>query len=148
MSNKLVNNTSKIDFDDLEQRINTALINRSDKCFTPFIAPVPDYFGLSLTQLLDLRDQPFIEACFCTILGREADQDSIDHYLNKLRKGYDPRAIIAFLRYSKEGRRRFDKEDHSLPSLRKYLVFSLPIIGKLVVKGLPFYRKWRQRRLF
>lgn len=148
MINKLAHNTDKIDFSDLESRINNALVATSDKSFTTFIAPTPSYFNLSLEQLLDLRNQQFIEACFCTILGRKADQDSINHYLKKLQKGYDPRAIIAFLRYSKEGRLRFENDDHSLPSLRKYQVFSLPIIGKLVVRMLPLYRKLRQRRLF
>lgn len=148
MTNKLANNTVKIDFADLEARINNALVTTSDKSFTTFIAPTPNYFNLSLEQLLDLRDQQFIEACFCTILGREADLNSINHYLKKLQKGYDPRAIIAFLRYSQEGRLRFKNEDHSLPSLRKYQVFSLPVVGKLVVRMLPLYRKLRQRRLF
>lgn len=148
MTNKLAHNTDNIDFSDLESRINNTLVTTSAKSLATFIAPTPNYFNLSLEQLLDLRNQPFIEACFCTILGREADLDSINHYLKKLQKGYDPRAIIVFLRYSKEGRLRFENEDHFLPSLCKYQVFSLPIIGKLVVRMLPLYRKLRQRRLF
>jgi len=148
VTKKLANNTVQIDFPDLELRINNALMNRSYKSFTPFTAPTPSSFNLPLNELLKFRDQQFIEACFYRILGREADQESIDRYLKKLHKGYDPRFIFAVLRYSKEGKRRFEKSDRSLPSLRKYQVLSLPIIGRLVVKILPLYQGMRQRRLF
>lgn len=148
MTNKLTINTKKIDFPDLELRIHNAVVNISNEGFTAFTTPMPSYFDLSLVQLLNLRDQDFIEACFCRILGREADRESIDHYLRKLQKGYDPRSIIAFLRYSEEGEQRFGNADHSLPSLRKYQLFGLPVIGKLVAKLFVFYQKIRHFRLF
>jgi len=145
MANKLINNTQKIDFNMLESRINKALIAKDSAPIISFKPPAPNYFNLPLGQLLSLQDQQFIEACFCTILGREADQESVNHYLKKLQQGYHPWSIIAFLRYSKEGKIRFKDNDHQLPSLSKYRLFSLPIVGKLIVKLLPLYRKLRQR---
>ncbi|MFT2099744.1 DUF4214 domain-containing protein [Marinomonas sp. 2405UD66-6] len=141
MSNKLVHNTEVIDFDDLALRIDNAVLKTQDEDFKAFVEPMPSSFKLSLEQLLSLQDQLFVEACFCRILGREADEGSINHYLRKLKKGYDPRAIIAFLRYSEEGKQRFEDSDQGLPSLRKYRVFALPMIGQLVTIIFALYKK-------
>jgi hypothetical protein len=145
MNKRLLNNNSNIDFSSLEARIENTLQNKTYSTMKMFETPKANYFNLSIIQLLSFKNEEFVEACFCTILGRESDKGSLNHYLNKMDQGYDPRAIIAFLRYSMEGKNRFKDNNHNLPSLTKYRMFSLPLIGKLIVKALPFYQRIKNR---
>jgi hypothetical protein len=134
--NLLLDNNPGIDFLVLESRISNALTTNRAILIED---SAQSNFNLSIVQLLSLKEEAFIAACFCTILGRNADKTSLNHYLEKLHNGSDKRVIIASLRFSKEGKLRFKNNDHQLPKLTQYRILCLPIIGKIVIKTLPLY---------
>lgn len=146
----LINNNPNIDFKALSTRIDKSLANYNRDYHlltntTGKVAAAPNIsvtrYPLSIPALLSLKDEHFIREAFYTLLQRDPDESGLNHYMSKLNKGADPRAILAALRYSKEGREKYDDVANPLPMLSKYRLFAIPVFGKLLAKSWRLYRQ-------
>jgi hypothetical protein len=85
----------------------------------------------TLHDLLALRDQPFIECAYRTILGRAPDPDGFGFYLGRLRRGMPKLQILADLSLSPE-RKEYAAELPGLDiAIRRYRRMKLPWVGWL-----------------
>ncbi|WP_186099574.1 FkbM family methyltransferase [Burkholderia gladioli] len=57
-----------------------------------------------VNQLLDLAGLEFVESAYQVLLNRSADHEGAGYYLNRLRKGYGKRSVIAQIMRSVEAR--------------------------------------------
>jgi len=87
----------------------------------------------TIEDFVKYHDGDFVRFAYRTILGREPDEEGLNHYLRKLRSGeYTKTDIIVRLRYSKEGRKRNVK----ILGLRKRAIYAflsgMPVVGYLL----------------
>jgi len=99
-----------------------------------FLLPV-----YTVEDFVKYHDIDFITFAYRVILGREPDENGLNHYLDKLRRGeYTKTDILVRLRYSKEGRKRKVK----ILGLRKRALYSylssVPVVGYFV-KTVKFF---------
>jgi len=153
-------NNPDIDFEALNRRVQARLdsyeLTRTDvsRFNVQGEYPTEDNSGAldadPSTPLIALHDEEFIEQAFLLILGRRADEEALEHYLNKLRDGEDKRAILARLRYSPEGQQK-NRSFNAGVNLRitniKERLFDVPVLGKFVsfisvLMGLVSYRRF------
>lgn len=62
-----------------------------------------DWHPTSLSELLDIHDEPFVRMAYRLVLGREGDVDGVTHYVEALRGGDSKMRILRSLRRSDEG---------------------------------------------
>jgi len=149
----LLPNNPDIDIDSLNERIQArldqyALKEVDEPCDFSADAdypPIPEAlveeasFDYSSVPLIALHDQEFIEQAYLQILGREADPEGLDYYLNKLRAGEDKRKLLMRLRYSDEGRLQ-GGEVNAGANLRltywKERLVRVPLLGKCLALAM------------
>lgn len=58
-------------------------------------------------ELFTSNKKRFIELSYLTILGREADKDSLDNFLQQFRQNLNPEQFLTILRSSEEAKNRW-----------------------------------------
>ncbi len=86
----------------------------------------------SLEELCRFSDIDFIRCAFVTILGRQPDPVGQEYYLQRLRSGDSMLAILAALRFSKEGANHDPGIAGLDKALKKHRNANKPLIGWLV----------------
>jgi FkbM family methyltransferase len=84
----------------------------------------------SLSELLRLNDQVFLECAYRTLLGRSIDAPGMDFYLARLRGGVHKEQIVAEMRLSPEGERRASTLSGLDALVRQHMHRQLPLIGR------------------
>jgi FkbM family methyltransferase len=83
----------------------------------------------SVAQLLALHDRRFINAAYCSLLGRAPDGEGEAYYLGRLRAGVHKLAILKQIRHSAEGRAFVSAVAGLDRAIDRYRWAMLPLLG-------------------
>ena len=112
----------------------------------PIQKPLETKEVYNLQDFLNFHDEDFIHTAYKILLGRPADQNGLDYYLKYIRKGGRKEDVLAYLRFSPEGRAKNVKIRGVFPFLILGVLGKIPIINSIVefVVGVIFLPKTRK----
>ncbi|AVH34830.1 hypothetical protein AL532_00205 (plasmid) [Pseudomonas monteilii] len=135
----LIPNNPDLDFQELNRRIEAEVERYKHKAADrplPAFNPLPSNNHdrpYSWLQLVQLEDEALVRAAFPTLLGRKAESEELQRYLNRLRSGWDKFEILAELRDSPEGVRQNTPVEGLRRARMKNRIRRIPILGKLAM---------------
>lgn len=97
---------------------------------TPVPAPPPAPVPFAYFASLHGRD--LVTACYTILLGRGADADGMNHFVDLLARGEDKALVVGSIAYSAEGRQRHARVPGLFPRFAVAASRRVPVLGWLI----------------